>query len=243
MALITCSQCGHKVSDKANHCPHCGKKVEKKFLTKTRIVIGIISLVAIVAIIVSVYFFYLLQTKSSDKVSNGVSNTSGISNFSNDSQTMGNSGPEEVGANVYNGSEYVDLGLPSGTLWKKVNEPGGLYTYDRAIREFGRQLPTKEQWEEIQYLCQWIWTGSFVRVVGPNGNTIELYLKGIRYCDGELDLDDSYGCFWSSTPYDSEDSWFIEIEPWDTEMDMYEDVDMDYDERCNGFSVRLVQQK
>ncbi|MBO7575949.1 MAG: zinc-ribbon domain-containing protein [Bacteroidales bacterium] len=70
MALITCSQCGHEISDKANHCPHCGKKVEKKFFTKTRIVIGVIILVAIVAIIISVYSIYILRTRTSDKVDN-----------------------------------------------------------------------------------------------------------------------------------------------------------------------------
>ena len=79
MALIKCSQCGHEISDKANHCPHCGKKVEKKFFTKTRIIIGVISLVAIIAIIFNVY---LLHTRNTDKVSNGVSNTSETSNSS-----------------------------------------------------------------------------------------------------------------------------------------------------------------
>ena len=40
--------------------------------------------------------------------------------------------------------EYVDFGLPSGTLWKSVDEPG-LYTYDEATSKFGDQLPTNEQ--------------------------------------------------------------------------------------------------
>ena len=68
MALITCSRCGHEISDNVNYCPHCGKKVKKNFFTKTRVVMGIIGLVAIVAIILSVYSLYLLQTKTSYKV-------------------------------------------------------------------------------------------------------------------------------------------------------------------------------
>ena len=42
---------------------------------------------------------------------------------------------------------YVDLGLPSGTLWKNANEGGddALYTYDEAVSMFGDKLPTKEQ--------------------------------------------------------------------------------------------------
>ena len=43
---------------------------------------------------------------------------------------------------------YVDLGLPSGTLWKGKNE-GGWYTYEEAISMFGNLLPTKEQFEEL----------------------------------------------------------------------------------------------
>ncbi len=45
-------------------------------------------------------------------------------------------------------TQYVDLGLPSGTKWKSVNEAGdenGFYTYDEAIKAFGNKLPTKKQ--------------------------------------------------------------------------------------------------
>ena len=51
---------------------------------------------------------------------------------------------------------YVDLGLPSGTQWKEKNEVNpadsvyNLYTYDEAMTEFGEQLPTKEQFEELK---------------------------------------------------------------------------------------------
>ena len=52
--------------------------------------------------------------------------------------------------------EYVDFGLPSGTLWKSVDEPG-LYTYDEATSKFGDQLPTNEQMEELKKECVWSW--------------------------------------------------------------------------------------
>ena len=65
---------------------------------------------------------------------------------------------------------YVDLGLPSGTLWKDQNEIAGLYTYEQAMEKFGNELPTKEQLEELQTSCRWTWTGSSYRVEGPNGN-------------------------------------------------------------------------
>ena len=47
---------------------------------------------------------------------------------------------------------YVDLGLPSGTLWRNSNEGGDYarYTYDEAISRFGNKLPTKQQLEELK---------------------------------------------------------------------------------------------
>jgi hypothetical protein len=45
--------------------------------------------------------------------------------------------------------EYVDLGLPSATLWKAVDEPG-FYTYDEAMNKFNNQLPTSAQLEELK---------------------------------------------------------------------------------------------
>ena len=48
-----------------------------------------------------------------------------------------------------NAQQYVDLGLPSGTLWKAENEIAGHYTYEEAVVKFESKLPTKEQWEEL----------------------------------------------------------------------------------------------
>lgn len=30
MSLIKCSECWNDISDKAENCPHCGRKIEKK---------------------------------------------------------------------------------------------------------------------------------------------------------------------------------------------------------------------
>ena len=72
--------------------------------------------------------------------------------------------------------DYVDLGLPSGTLWQ--NSENGSYTYYKAIEEFGDKLPTKEQYEELMDKCEWIYIQyayvGVYRVTGPNGNSIEL---------------------------------------------------------------------
>ena len=133
-----------------------------------------------------------------------------------------------------NAQEYVDLGLPSGTLWKDKNE-SGFYDYDAAMRTYSNSLPTKEQLEELENSCQWTWTGSGYKVVGPNGNYIVLPAAGRRDCDGNVNYVGTSGYFWSSTPYGSEDAWYLYF---GSSL-----VGMLYYYRCSGQSVRLVQGK
>lgn len=89
---------------------------------------------------------------------------------------------EDIKINKTNSRQYVNLGLPSGTRWKKSNEAGGLYNFDQAITEFGNALPTIEQFEELQNLCQWEWDYSrhSYKVTGPNGKSIRLSAEGLN---------------------------------------------------------------
>lgn len=129
---------------------------------------------------------------------------------------------------------YVDLGLPSGTLWKEQNEEGGFYTYDEAIAKFGSSLPTEEQWEELENSCSWTWTCNCYIIEGPNGKTITLPADGYKYCDGSVDLVGSDGGYWMSMPDGSESVWSLLFDS------MYSGRNYD-DNRCNGRSVRLVR--
>ena len=94
-----------------------------------------------------------------------------------------------------NGHEWVDLGLPSGTLWKQYNESTA-YTYDYAIRYYDGFLPTSGKFQELVENCTWEWTGNGYKIIGNNGNYI--YLKA-NFTRG----DDICGAYWSSTKYDS----------------------------------------
>ena len=93
---------------------------------------------------------------------------------------------------------YVDLGLPSGTLWASeyVKEKGKvLYLpYCEAKRY---QLPTKEQWEELVKVCRFLYEtetwGDIEELkkatcIGPNGKSIifggEGMYKGEELIDG-----------------------------------------------------------
>ena len=134
---------------------------------------------------------------------------------------------------------YVDLGLSSGTLWKTSNEENAsdaeydFFTYDEAVSQFGDKLPSREQWMELDNECDWTWTGMGYKVLGPNGKSISLPAAGYRGCSGSVGGVGSYGHYWSSTPYDSDYAWNLHF--------LSDGVDMGDGSRCNGYSVRLVQ--
>lgn len=155
---------------------------------------------------------------------------------SNNGNNNGNGGSGNGGGGATAG--YVDLGLPSGTKWNSANETGGyngFYTYDEAVNAFGDKLPTKEQFEELKENCTWEWqnNGGY-KVTGTNGNSIVLPAAGDRNCGGDVDNVGSVGYYWSSTPFDSVHAWSLNFFGSDG-------VDMDFNGRCYGFAVRLVQ--
>ncbi len=93
---------------------------------------------------------------------------------------------------------YVDLGLPSGTKWKKNNE-AGYYTFEQAINQFGQNLPSVSQLKELKEMCSWNWVGDGYDVFGPNGEKIFLPLTG-AYEPGRVSLSSpSAGAIWSSS--------------------------------------------
>ena len=136
------------------------------------------------------------------------------------------------GGSSSSSGDYVDLGLPSGTLWKRQNE-SGLYTYEQAINRFGSKLPERHHYVELKNECTWIWIDDYgYKVVGPNGNSITLPAAGYRMCYGDVDYVGRFGYYWSSTPYDSDTVWNLHFGS--------SVVYMSNNFRCGGLSVRLV---
>ena len=129
---------------------------------------------------------------------------------------------------------YVDLGLPSGTLWKKQNE-SGYYTYEEALECFGSQLPEWHHFVELQNECQWIWVKNYgYKVIGANGNMITLPAAGSRDSMGNIYNVGSHGYYWSSTEYNSNSADILYFN--------YNEVfKLGNFSRNNGISVRLVQ--
>ena len=205
---MKCPKCGKEIANDSNFCEFCGSPVGKNSEKnkKARITLGVIlvSLVGLAFLLIPHY---------------------------NQTHVVAAEEPADSTVAVY--SEYIDLGLPSGTLWKEANETDKYYTYEEAVDRFGDQLPTKEQCEELKDKCQWTWNGSGYEVTGPNGNSIFLPVAGYRDCDGDVRVAGSYGGYWSSTPGGSEEAWSLSFDSGG--------VYMGSDYRCLGRSVRLVQ--
>ena len=106
---MKCQSCGKEIPNNSNFCEYCGAKVKKK---KSRW-IAIAVLFAIVissSIVIMICIHQQIQESSSPYQNNIMSEIEMDSLFTNN---------------------YVDLGLPSGTLWKKYNEEG-LYMFEDA---------------------------------------------------------------------------------------------------------------
>lgn len=98
-------------------------------------------------------------------------------------------------------SQYVDLGLPSGTKWKAENE-SGRYDIIDALNYYYDNLPSVSQFQELIDNCTWIWKGDGYKVIGKNGNSIFLPADGFRQSTGELKRVGESGCYWSWEPYE-----------------------------------------
>lgn len=141
---------------------------------------------------------------------------------------------------------YVDLGLPSGTLWATCNvgankpeEYGVYYNFDDA-QELGVELPTEKQIEELigHTKSEWCEVNgvSGRRFIGPNGNSI--FLPAAGFYDGDILIDDgSNGLYWSSS---------LVMEILDNARFLYfssRNVFRDYCNLYYGQSVRPVKNK
>ena len=104
---------------------------------------------------------------------------------------------EEIPVNLRdNKTEYVDLGLPSRTLWAKdYNMKDGKIQCLPYVKASLFNLPSNEQWEELLRLCRW----EFKRdnnssaykyyCLGPNGNSLVFYsipLGGFSYSQHKI---------------------------------------------------------
>lgn len=157
-----------------------------------------------------------------------------------------------------NENDYVDLGLPSGTKWKKTNEKGGFYTYNQALKTFGNKLPSYEQIMELMQFCDWDWktNGRIISMqgTGPNGNTIEFIPVGVKvlkdiedgdryYRAGDVVMVGTLGEYLSKDTFTMQNKTFVHTIHLYYTVDEYADEfkPRDIDPSIMAGSVRLVK--
>ena len=129
---------------------------------------------------------------------------------------------------------FVDLGLPSGTLWKSCNEEG-LVNFNTAKKKYKKNLPSVKQWKELKKYCVWKWSDTGYTITGPNGTSIFLPAEGYRNYSGNIGKVGTVGNYWSSRAKDSEEAWRFGFE-----LDKFSIAP---NSRDYGRSVRLVQKR
>lgn len=119
---------------------------------------------------------------------------------------------------------YVDLGLPSGTLWAKCNYGADKevrydihYTWDEAMR-LPITLPTKEQFEELLKYTNHQWIER--TILGVNGMVFVSKVDPTKYifipASGRIYSDSVYGIgsngrVWSSSLSSTYSAWYLDF--------------------------------
>lgn len=96
-----------------------------------------------------------------------------------------------------NKAEYVDLGLPSGTLWSREyekNRDENLYTVLRDAVKYN--IPTREQCLELYRECRFKDVGNKIYCIGPNGKVILFSSTGYKEIGNEAILANTISFFW-----------------------------------------------
>ena len=99
--------------------------------------------------------------------------------------------------------KWVDLGLPSGTLWRDVNEEG-YYSWNEMMNAFNKEnLPKLTDFAELYDYCNWKWDDKKkgMVVTGPNGNNI--FIPALGYRDNQFTSIGHVGNYWSTSSYNN----------------------------------------
>lgn len=146
-----------------------------------------------------------------------------------------------------NKTEYIDLGLPSRTLWstdyEKLDRKYLYLPYEKA--EY-LKIPTKEQWEELKTSCKWEYdidhAYDFIccRCVGPNGQILKFERTGRIITEGNVDEWEAF--FWIEDDSDLNEKNSIHMFNYGKEIDK-EIGKCDLSKNFSGYKlpVRLVR--
>ena len=156
---------------------------------------------------------------------------------------------EEDMATVIGGHEYVDLGLPSGTLWATCNvgayepeESGYSLEWkdtEKLQKKYGWEkgwcTPTDTEWVELykNTKCSWTTQNGETGLLCKGSNGKSIFLP-----TGKLVL----GRYWSSSPYPQDSKCAIYFYFYSSEVEKLH-YEMRYAKRKVGMLVRPVRSK
>lgn len=187
---MKCPKCGKEIASDSNFCEFCGTQVRKIRKPKRAPWIVLSIVFSVFTFIFGIMTFVEYRAKQ---------------NFSKEiielETELTEYELEEERAEYIREKGYVDLGLPSGTLWKDQNEDASFnFYYDKAISKYRGKLPSKGQFEELKDYCIWTWIGNGYMVKGPNGNYIILPAMGWRDQNGSTHSLGTDGWYCFDTP-------------------------------------------
>ena len=135
---------------------------------------------------------------------------------------------------------WVDLGLPSGTLWCDRDYEGAYLDYE-ALKNFGDNLPSMEQWKELFDYCSFGCdeASGTLYAVGSNGNKLLFppdLMMDVAY-GGFGAWDDGYWSYWTRTVKEDAPNGCPSVASFSKqEKSLWESHSLAF------FSVRLVKQ-
>ena len=116
---------------------------------------------------------------------------------------------------TFDGHEYVDLGLPSGSLWSTTNY--GSYSSSNSFSSWGGKwtMPTKDDFQELIDECEWTWTSvndvNGYSIKGKNGKTMFLPAAGKKSWISTIGVGTML-YYWTSTENGYVNKWYLEAD-------------------------------
>ena len=213
--IMKCPNCGHEVADDSLFCELCGAQIAKKKKSHKALWITLVVLILVGLIGGVVYHQNKVQQRQMAEA-NRLAESERLAREEAERKAAEfeeakkeaekrAKAAEKKNKESKTSKEWIDLGLPSGTLWKKNNEDG-YYTYDEVKKKFGKNLPSIDQFVELTEYCDQWWTGDGYQFVGNNGQSIFIKAAGFKENNDRTEIEE-YG---SSIYCYTSDAWWIE---------------------------------